>query len=211
MATTTLTRRTLLKTAAVTTTAFAMPFVHRTYAAAVLVAATVVLIPRVPLGLLTTAVQALAGILLPSATVFLLLLCNDREVLGPWTNPMWLNVVATVIVSVLLELSLILVVTTLAPSIDVGGLLVFLSVLLVVGLTASGVWLWRSRFAIAAGPPPVPLTTRERESWRMPPLALLNRPEWSPARKVAMLALQAYLVLTVILLVVKAVQLAVGP
>ena len=30
--------------------------------------------------------QTLAGVLLPSATVFLLLLCNDRAVLGPWVN-----------------------------------------------------------------------------------------------------------------------------
>ena len=37
-------------------------------------------------------VQALAGVLLPSATVFLLLLCNDKEVLGPWVNRPWLNV-----------------------------------------------------------------------------------------------------------------------
>ena len=60
---------------------------HRTYAACVPAAAAVVLIPQVPPGLLTTAVQALAGILLPSATVFLLLLCNDRDVLGPLVNP----------------------------------------------------------------------------------------------------------------------------
>ena len=46
----------------------------------------IVLIPGAPLGLITTSVQALAGVLLPSATVFLLLLCNDREVLGPWSN-----------------------------------------------------------------------------------------------------------------------------
>jgi hypothetical protein len=31
-------------------------------------------------------VQTLAGVLLPSATVFLLLLCNDTAVLGPWAN-----------------------------------------------------------------------------------------------------------------------------
>lgn len=35
----------------------------------------------------TAGVQALAGILLPSATVFVLLLCNDQAVLGPWVNP----------------------------------------------------------------------------------------------------------------------------
>ena len=49
-------------------------------------AAAVVLIPGTPLGLLTEAVQTLAGVLLPSATVFLLLLCNDKAVLGPWVN-----------------------------------------------------------------------------------------------------------------------------
>ena len=42
--------------------------------------------PGSPLGLLTIAVQTLAGVLLPSATVFLLLLCNDKAVLGPWVN-----------------------------------------------------------------------------------------------------------------------------
>src|SRR5258708_23562931 len=45
----------------------------------VAVAASIVLIPNAPLGLITTAVQALAGVLLPSATVFLILLCNDRD------------------------------------------------------------------------------------------------------------------------------------
>ena len=50
-------------------------------------------IPRAPLGLITTGVQALAGVLLPSATVFLLLLCNDKEVLGPWVNGPILNIV----------------------------------------------------------------------------------------------------------------------
>ena len=49
-----------------------------------------------------------------------------------------------------------------------------------------------------------------REQWTMPPLALLDRPEWSTSRKVTMLAMQAYLFLAVVLLVVKAVQLAGG-
>jgi hypothetical protein len=46
-----------------------------------------------------------------------------------------------------------------------------------------------------------------RDSWRMPPLALLERPEWSPGRKRAMLVLRVYLVASVALLLVKAVQL----
>jgi Mn2+/Fe2+ NRAMP family transporter len=82
-------------------------------------AAGIVLIPGAPLGLITEAVQALAGVLLPSASMFLLLLCNDRAVLGPWVNRLWVNVLATVIVSTLLLLSLILMATTLFPKIDV--------------------------------------------------------------------------------------------
>ena len=74
------------------------------------------LIPGAPLGLLTTTVQALAGVLLPSASVFLLLLCNDPEVLGPWMNPRWLNILAGVIIATLLVLSGTLVITTLFPS-----------------------------------------------------------------------------------------------
>ena len=56
------------------------------YFALIVVSAGLVLTPGAPLGLLTNAVQTLAGVLLPSATVFLLLLCNDEAVLGPWVN-----------------------------------------------------------------------------------------------------------------------------
>ena len=90
----------------------AKPF-YASYSAMIVASAAIVLIPGTPLGLLTTAVQALAGILLPSAAVFLLLLCNDREVLGPWMNPRWLNILASFIIGVLLVLSGTLVVTTL--------------------------------------------------------------------------------------------------
>lgn len=56
---------------------------YGTFMGMIILAGAIVLIPNAPLGLLTLAVQALAGILLPSATVFLVLLCNDRDVLGP--------------------------------------------------------------------------------------------------------------------------------
>ena len=49
------------------------------YGGLVALAAALVLTPGAPLGLLTNAVQALAGILLPSATVFLLLLWLSRD------------------------------------------------------------------------------------------------------------------------------------
>ena len=74
------------------------------------VAAAIVLTPNAPLGLLTIAVQTLAGVLLPSATVFLLLLCNDKLVLGPWVNNRWLNYFIGAIIATLVVLSVILTV-----------------------------------------------------------------------------------------------------
>src|SRR6266571_2476209 len=179
---------------------------YASYTGMVVVAAAIVLIPHAPLGLITTAVQALAGIMLPSATVFAVLLCNDRAVLGPWVNRPWLNAIAGVIVSAMLVLSLILVISTVIPSVDVTTLLVALGSLAAVILVLGGGWSWvRDR-----GAPPEPEMSRgERENWRMPALALLERPPASLSRRIALYALSSYLVVAIILLAVKAVQLAI--
>ena len=180
---------------------------YGTYAAMVALAASVVLIPGTPVGLLTTAVQVLAGILLPAATVFALLLCNDAAVLGPWVNQPWLNVIAVFIVGVLLALSTILVITTVFTTIDVVRLALVLGVFVVAGTIAVGVFSLRGR-------PPAEAYTKmsreERQGWRMPALALLERPPWSPVRRVAIVALSGYLVLAIVMLAVKAVELAVA-
>jgi NRAMP (natural resistance-associated macrophage protein)-like metal ion transporter len=173
-------------------------------------AAAIVLIPGAPLGVITLAVQALAGVLLPSASMFLLLLCNDREVLGPWRNAPWLNALASVIVAVLVLLSLVLMATTLFPSIDVTQVALYGAALMVVALIVIGLLALRSRkgaeaVTVIETGPHIP-----KEQWTMPPLALLARPEWSTGRKAAMLTLQGYLIVSIALLVVKAVQLAGG-
>jgi len=180
---------------------------YSSYTAMVVLAAAIVLIPRAPLGLITTAVQALAGIMLPSSTVFAILLCNDRAVLGPWVNKPWLNLFAGLIVGVLIVLSMILVVSTVIPSIDVTRLLLVLGSVMMVVLIGGAVWFQVTRRSEAPGPV---LSRAERENWRMPALALLERPEWSLGRRVLMLTLSGYLVLAIVLLAVKAVQLALG-
>jgi len=178
---------------------------YASYTGMVAVAAAIVLIPHAPLGLITTAVQALAGIMLPSATVFAVLLCNDRAVLGPWVNRAWLNAVAGVIVGAMLVLSLILVLSTAFPNLDVTTLLLVLGPVAALALVAGGVRSWWA----GRGAPTFPQVSRaERENWRMPALALLERPVWSLGRRVAIGALSGYLVLSIILLAVKAVQLA---
>ena len=181
---------------------------YATYTALVVAAAAIVLIPNAPLGLVTEAVQALAGLLLPSASVFLLLLCNDREVLGPWVNPGWLNALATVIIGVLLMLSGTLMATTLFPHLDAARIAVWLSIALAVGLAATAITLRITRARQAAAPAPAPTVRREqRADWRMPSLTLLKPVTWSPALKLGMLALRGYLVLAVLLLLIKAIQL----
>ncbi|WP_322857932.1 NRAMP family divalent metal transporter [Mycobacterium shigaense] len=181
------------------------------YTAMVVLAAVIVLIPGAPLGLITTAVQALAGLLLPSASVFLLLLCNDREVLGPWVNRPWLNWVAGLIVGILLLLSGILMATTLFPHIDVVVVSGYLAVVLVVlGVAAVPVLRWMSRRQPAAPAPKVPAREVDRNTWRMPPLTLLEPVVWSPGTRLGMIALRSYLVLGALLLVVKAIQVSQG-
>jgi Mn2+/Fe2+ NRAMP family transporter len=188
----------------------AKPF-YASYSALVVVAAGIVLIPKAPLGLITTSVQALAGVLLPSASVFLLLLCNDPEVLGPWVNKRWLNILAGVIIGVLLTLSGTLVISTVFPRVNVTVVAIVTAIALLVGGGGAGFWLEiTQRRGGRARPALARMTTQERTNWRMPPLALLKPVVWSPGTKLGMLLLRGYLVLSVVLLAVKAVQLGGG-
>lgn len=181
---------------------------YLSYTAMVVLAAAVVLIPGAPLGLITTAVQALAGLLLPSASVFLLLLCNDREVLGPWVNRPWLNWVAGLIVGILLLLSGILMATTLFPDIDVVAVAGYLSLaLLALAAAAVPVLRWLARRQPARPAAHLPARGVDRNTWRMPPLTLLEPVTWSPGTRLGMIALRGYLVIGAALLIVKAVQL----
>jgi Mn2+/Fe2+ NRAMP family transporter len=178
------------------------------YTAMIVVAAAIPLIPGAPLGLITQAVQALAGLLLPSASVFLLLLCNDREVLGPWVNKTWLNIVAGAIVAVLLLLSGILMATTLFKDLDVVQLTWRLAAGITTTALVAGAVVWALGSRRRSEEPAAPVfSPSAKMSWRMPPLALLKPVTWSAGTKLSMLALRAYLVVGAVLLVVKAVQL----
>jgi Mn2+/Fe2+ NRAMP family transporter len=183
----------------------AKPF-YASFTALVALAAALVLLPGAPLGLITTSVQALAGVLLPSASLFLLLLCNDREVLGPWVNRPWLNALACFIIGVLLVMSLVLVATTAFPKVNVSALCLVLGGALLCALVVGMALTALRRRALPAGQKAA-VPREHREGWRMPSLALLGRPTWSRGRLVGMWALRGYLVVAVVLLIVKAVQL----
>ena len=79
-------------------------------------AAGLALIPGAPLQLIILSVQVLAGLMLPSAIIFLQLLLNDKEVLGDrFANKRWNNIVNWSIVIVLFILSLLLAAQVAVP------------------------------------------------------------------------------------------------
>jgi Mn2+/Fe2+ NRAMP family transporter len=93
------------------------PGFYATYIVCVGAAAAFVLIPHVPLQLVIVSVQVFAGLILPSAIIFLQLLLNDRELLGDrWVNKPWNNVINWTIIVVLFALSLLLAAQVMLPN-----------------------------------------------------------------------------------------------
>ena len=92
------------------------PGFYLVYLACVAAAAGIVLIPRAPLQLIILGVQVLAGVMLPSAIIFLQLLLNDKELLGEHANKPWNNIVNWTIIVALFAFSLILAAQVALPN-----------------------------------------------------------------------------------------------
>jgi len=180
---------------------------YAVYCGLVAMAAALVLTPGTPLGLLTNAVQTLAGVLLPSATVFLLLLCNDEAVLGPWANTKGLNLFTGAVIAVLVMLSIILTASVLYPAISgetiiamlVGGSLAALVIYLAFGSVRRPV---EATVEPARG--------LSRDTWRMPPLVELPPRQLTPLNRIWLVVLRGYLIVAAGLVLVRIVQLATG-
>jgi Mn2+/Fe2+ NRAMP family transporter len=178
------------------------------YFAIVALSAVVVLIPGSPLGLLTLAVQTLAGIVLPSATVFLLLLCNDKAVLGPWVNGKKLNLFTGAVIWVLVLLSIILTASIVYPDMSGETILEVLgggTLLAVIGYAAVLI-IGKLRGEPAEASAVKTYSKEERDTWRMPPLEELAAPNLTLSKRVWMGVLRAYLIVAVIMFIVKVVQ-----
>src|SRR5260221_7421951 len=154
---------------------------YAVYAGLLVAAAALVLTPGVPLGLITNAVQGLAGVLLPSATVFLLLLCNDRAVLGPWVNGRWINILTGTVIAVMGLLSIILTAAVLHPKITGEQILTILIggsvIAIVAAIGTTAVKRWRGMPAAA------PIDRSQQVTWRMPPLSQLPPGRLTPTAR----------------------------
>jgi Mn2+/Fe2+ NRAMP family transporter len=167
-------------------------------------AAAIVLAANDDLGIITLSVQALSGVLFPSAAVFLLLLCNDRDVLGPWVNRLRHNLVAGLLVAVLLSLSAVSLLRTAIPSIHANWVAVLLASAFVLSL-----------FAIAhhfSGSVSDSSRPREREgdriSWSMPPIERLQPPRPSRWRTASLALLRGYVALSALAVVLTFLRLS---
>jgi Mn2+/Fe2+ NRAMP family transporter len=215
------------------------PLFYGGYALLLAVSAAVAFSPDHILGLVTQGVQALAGVLLPSATVFLVLLCNDRAVLGPWVNTVRQNIIAWTIVWSLVLLSLALTATTFFKSLPTATIEAGLAAGAVIGIVGGAVAIIAGRrssdrqeaeaisraFGGGLNPEEVdeiedtPSLTRaerravlrqDRANFQTPSLAGLDRPIMSPIRRAGLLTLRGYLVLAVVFVVIKVVEIAVA-
>ena len=193
---------------------------YAVYCVLIVAAAALVLIPGMPLGLLTNTVQTLAGVLLPSAVVFLLLLCNDEQVLGPWVNNRLTNLVTIVIVGILLILSVLLTASILFPALVAAHLTPtrLLNVMIICAVLALLIGfgnLVMSRIRKISQPVATQLPVRlqkptrsELDHWRMPPLEQLRPLKVTLSTRIWMGVLRGYLVAAALLVICKVILIA---
>jgi Mn2+/Fe2+ NRAMP family transporter len=86
------------------------PVFYWLYTLLIVAGAGVLLVPGVPLIHVMALSQVVNGIVLPAVLIFMLLLINDRELMGEHVNPRWYNVVAwsTVVVMIVLTVAMVI-------------------------------------------------------------------------------------------------------
>jgi NRAMP (natural resistance-associated macrophage protein)-like metal ion transporter len=89
------------------------PVFYWLYTLLIVAGAGVVLIPRLPLVYVTVLSQVANGIVLPIVLVFMLMLTNDRELMGEHANTRGFNIVAWITVVVVIALTIAMVLTQL--------------------------------------------------------------------------------------------------
>jgi len=97
------------------------PWFYVAYLLTLLTSGAIVLIPKAPLIEITMFVQVVAVTLLPAALVFLILLLNDKPLMGNYTNTRWQNFMNWSIVLFVIVASTIFAVSVIFPQIFGAG------------------------------------------------------------------------------------------
>jgi len=101
--------------AGINRTAREAPVFYGIYAALIVGACAIVLLPRAPLLQIMFLSQVANGVLLPFILIFMLLLINSRELMGLYRNSRLFNGIAWITVVVMVVLTLAMVVTLIFP------------------------------------------------------------------------------------------------
>jgi Mn2+/Fe2+ NRAMP family transporter len=86
------------------------PAFYWLYTVLIVFGAGVVLLPRFPLFRVMVLSQVVNGVLLPFVLVFVLLLVNDKELMGDYTNSRWYNIASWFTVAVMIGLTIAMVI-----------------------------------------------------------------------------------------------------
>jgi Mn2+/Fe2+ NRAMP family transporter len=86
------------------------PVFYWLYTALIVLGAGVVLVPHLPLVYVTVLSQVANGVVLPFVLIFMLLLTNDRELMGDHANSRTFNIIAwiTVVVTIVMTIAMVL-------------------------------------------------------------------------------------------------------
>src|SRR6266508_3833744 len=82
------------------------PAFYWLYTVLIVFGAGVLLVPRLPLLRVMVLSQVANGVLLPFVLIFVLLLINDRELMGKYTNSRWYNVISWLTVGIMIALTI---------------------------------------------------------------------------------------------------------
>jgi Mn2+/Fe2+ NRAMP family transporter len=89
------------------------PQFYALYTAILIIGAGIILIPHVPLISITLWSQQINGVLLPVVLICMMLLVNNKEIMGQYINKRWMNIVGWTTIVILVLLSILLFILSL--------------------------------------------------------------------------------------------------
>jgi len=89
---------------------------YLTYTLFIAGSAVLVMIPKINLVFIMVASQTLNGILLPVIVTYMMILANDRELMGEYANTPRFNAVMWLVIVILYAINLALIISTFLPS-----------------------------------------------------------------------------------------------
>jgi Mn2+/Fe2+ NRAMP family transporter len=92
------------------------PVFHGLYLGLILMAVIIIMFPNAPLLSILFFSQVANGLLLPFILIFMLLLINDKKIMGEHVNSKLFNYIAGITIAILIGLSIALVLTSFLPT-----------------------------------------------------------------------------------------------